>query len=160
MDFLDRHTRYSNIRNRLDKQRRQDFFRLNIELPFPIRLDDIQSIPLQKEQIHLRPQGQLIKVATALLVSNFYFQLDTSPTYDGGFYLCEGSIRYRGVYKDIVNALTTLYQPKIENCHNIATLSAGHRKEDKRLSQNYTMERPEDPELPDMFQITQKKVSG
>ncbi|OQE10117.1 hypothetical protein PENFLA_c001G05423 [Penicillium flavigenum] len=114
MDFLDGHTRYGDIRNGLDEQRRQDFFRLNTELPFPIRLDDVQSIPLQKEQIHLRPQGQLIEVATALLVSNFYFQLDTSPTYDGGFYLCEGSIRCRGIYKDIVNALITLHQPNLE----------------------------------------------
>lgn len=114
MDFLDGHTRYGDVRNGLDEQRRQDFFRLNTELPFPIRLDDVQSIPLQKEQIHLRPQGQLIEVATALLVSNFYFQLDTSPIYDGGFYLCEGSIRCRGVYKDIVNALITLHQPEME----------------------------------------------
>ncbi|KAJ6001642.1 hypothetical protein N7522_006869, partial [Penicillium canescens] len=114
MDFLDGHTRYGDVRNGLDEQRRQDFFRLNTELPFPIRLDDVQSIPLQKEQIHLHPPGQLIEVATALLVSNFYFQLDTSPIYDGGFYLCEGSIRCRGVYKNIVNALITLYQPKME----------------------------------------------
>ncbi|KAJ6069152.1 hypothetical protein N7499_011039 [Penicillium canescens] len=114
MDFLDGHTRYGDVRNGLDEQRRQDFFRLNTELPFPIRLDDVQSIPLQKEQIHLHPPGQLIEVATALLVSNFYFQLDTSPIYDGGFYLCEGSIRCRGVYKNIVNALITLYQPEIE----------------------------------------------
>ncbi|KAJ6133123.1 hypothetical protein N7471_008338 [Penicillium samsonianum] len=159
MDFLDGHTRYGDIRNGLDEQRRQDFFRLNTELPFPIRLDDVQSIPLQKEQIHLRPQGQLIEVATALLVSNFYFQLDTSPTYNGGFYLCEGSIRCRGVYKDIFNALITLHQPKLEfvtanetltsldlqgcqiNRHDIATLGEGHRKEDKRLSQKYAMVR-------------------
>ncbi|KAJ6094234.1 hypothetical protein N7467_003079 [Penicillium canescens] len=79
-NFLDGYTRYSDVRNGLDKQRRQDFFRLNTELLFLIRLDD----------------------------------LDISPIYDRGFYLYEGSIRCRGVYKNIVNALITLYQPKIE----------------------------------------------
>lgn len=124
MDFLDGHTRYGDVRDRLDEQRRQDFFRLNTELPFPIRLDDVQSIPLQKKQIHIRPQGQLIEVAIALLVSNFNFQLDTPPVYDGGFYLCEGSIRCRADYKEIVNALIPLYQPEMEFVTTNETLTS------------------------------------
>lgn len=114
MDFLDGHTKYGDVRNGMDDQRKQDFFRLNTQLPFPIRLDDVENIQLQRNQIYLRSQDQLVEVATALLVSNFYFQLDSPVTYDGGFYLCEGSIRCRGVYQDIFSALAKLHQSRME----------------------------------------------
>lgn len=95
MEFLNGHTRYGDFRNGSDEQCRQEFFRLNTELPFPIR--------------RYRKSIYICSRKAALLVSNFYFQVGAFPIYDRGFYFCEGSIRCRGDYKYIDNAL---YQPE------------------------------------------------
>ncbi|KAJ5178851.1 hypothetical protein N7492_002061 [Penicillium capsulatum] len=66
MDFLDGHSRSRDMKNGLCQQQRKDFFRLDTQLPSPIRLDDTRSLELQKEMVFLTPQRQLTDVATAL----------------------------------------------------------------------------------------------
>lgn len=114
MDFLDGHTRSRDMTNSLGERRRKDFFRLDTELPFPIPLDDVKHLQLQKQRIYLNPQNQLVEVATALLVSNFFFRLDAPLTYDSGFYYCQGSIRCRNNSQDVIQALEGLHFSKLE----------------------------------------------
>lgn len=113
MDFLDGHTRSRDMTNCLSEQHRNDYFRLDTKLSSPIRLDDVEDLQSQKEKIYLNPPCQLTEVATALLVSNFFFTLDKPSCYQGGFYYCQGSIRCRMNPKDVFNALSHLYFSKL-----------------------------------------------
>lgn len=108
MDFLDGHTRSRDMTNGLGERGKSDYFRLDTKLPSPIRLDDVKTLQAQKERIYLNPQGQLTEVATALLVSNYFFTLDSRPHYQGGFYYCQGSIRCRINPKGVFEALGQL----------------------------------------------------
>jgi hypothetical protein len=114
MDFLDGHTRSRDMTNCLSEQHRKDYFRLDTQLSSPIRLDDVENLQSQKERIHLNPLCQLTEVATALLVSNFFFTLDQPSCYQGGFYYCQGSIRCRINPKDVFNALGELHASTLQ----------------------------------------------
>lgn len=114
MDFLDGHTRSRDMTNCLSAESKNDYFRLDTQLPSPIRLDDVQSLQSQKENIHLNPSYKLAEVATALLVSNFFFTLDMPLRYQGGFYFCQGSIRCRIDPKHVFHALEKLHTSPLE----------------------------------------------
>jgi hypothetical protein len=114
MDFLDSHTRARDVRNGLGQEQRRDFFRLDTQLPFPIRLDDVRHLEFQKQQIYLNPKHQLVNMATALLVSNFFFKLDAPVNYQNGFYHCQGVIRCRTNAEHAILALNSLHTSKME----------------------------------------------
>lgn len=114
MDFLDGHSRSRDMKNGLCQRQREDFFRLDTQLPSPIRLDDTKSLELQKRMVYSTPQRQLTEVATALLVSSFFFKLDGPLTYEGGFYHCRGSIRCRVNARDVIRALQNIHSTQME----------------------------------------------
>lgn len=114
MDFLDGQTRLYDMTNGLSQQRQKDFFRLDTELPFPIRLDDVETLNLQKNGVKHVPGTQLIDAATAMLVSNFYFQLQKPLLYCNGMYKCEGLIRCRGDASQIISSLSNLHSDQIK----------------------------------------------
>ncbi|KAL4993992.1 FabD/lysophospholipase-like protein [Aspergillus recurvatus] len=101
----------------------RELLRLNTKLSHPIRLDDTESFQQQKYYVQSKPHDQsLIEAATLLLVSSFYFQLDSSIRYDSGVYYCEGSIHCRADYTKVADALSKLISPKIKFTTQSGTL--------------------------------------
>ncbi|GMG37753.1 unnamed protein product [Aspergillus oryzae] len=132
----------------------QTLLRLNTQLPRPIRLDATDSLQLQRDNVHLHPRSRkdLVKVALALLITNFYFELDHPLIYDQGVYYCQGSVRCRHSFYHVAAALERLLQsPVIEfitasgilsKCHlNDGVCSLCHRYR-KKIS--FTVRHPTD----------------
>ncbi|KAA8645059.1 patatin-like phospholipase family protein [Aspergillus tanneri] len=120
--LLDGQLQYMNMKGASSDQ---ELLRLNSRLARAIRLDDAESIQEQRHYMHHYPptRQNLIEAATALLVSNFYFQLDRPVMYNLGVYYCEGSIHCRGDYHQVAHALSELYSPQIEFLTNTEILS-------------------------------------
>jgi hypothetical protein len=116
MDLLDGESHFQNTKNGFNKDHKQDLFRLNVKLDNSTRLDDVSNLRLLRENVHLRPHSHedLIEVAIALLISNFYFELDASPVYNFGIYYCHGSIRCRTDCYAVIDALKKLCFSRIE----------------------------------------------
>lgn len=74
----------------------------------------MKHLEFQKQQIYLNPKHQLVNMATALLVSSFFFKLDAPVTYRNGFYHCQGVIRCRTNAEHAILALTSLHSSKME----------------------------------------------
>ncbi|KAK6815592.1 hypothetical protein RU639_008662 [Aspergillus parasiticus] len=107
----------------------QTLLRLNTQLPRPIRLDATDSLQLQRDNVHLHPRSRkdLVKVALALLITNFYFELDHPLIYDQGVYYCQGSVRCRHSFYHVAAALERLLQsPVIEFITASGILSKCH----------------------------------
>ena len=104
MDFLDGEVRSQDIENGL---KREDFFRFNVELHEPTRLDDVKNLMTLLDTVHNGPTSQkkLVDAVIALLVSNFYFELDFPPVLEHGVYHYQGSIRCRADCHAVINAL-------------------------------------------------------
>lgn len=98
MSSLDGQRVWQDVVNRLDRQTREDYFRLNVFLPYEEpRIDDISSMERLRTSVHTQSQlGQdCSEVAAALLVASFYFELIDVPRFSSGRYICQGSIRSR-----------------------------------------------------------------
>ena len=118
MDFLDGESRYQDIENSnsLGKYARSSFFRFNTQLHSAIRLDDIANLDQIRQGVHQCPRSRkdLVEVASALLISNLYFELDFLPVFKSGIYYYHGSIRCRTDCRAIINALLELHLSEIE----------------------------------------------
>ena len=95
--------------NSLDEQSRPDHFRLNISLPQSAVIDDVTGMEQLRETARFHPTASVarLRIARALLVSCFYFELDQAPVHDceTGRYRVQGSIRCRSNSYDVVEAL-------------------------------------------------------
>ena len=84
--------------NHLDKESRKDYIRLNISLPDMLpAIDDESQKEQYQESIQLQypTQNDDINIASAFLISRFFFELDTLPQWTSGRYHCQGTIRCR-----------------------------------------------------------------
>lgn len=98
MSSLDGQKVWQDVLNRLDRQSREDYFRLNVFLPYEEpRIDDISSMASLRSSVYTQPQlnKDCFEVAAALLVASFYFEFIDVPRFGSGRYLCQGSIRSR-----------------------------------------------------------------
>lgn len=127
MSSLDGERVWKELGNRLDEDSKADFFRLNV--PFQgdePRLDDVGCVDELRRSVHLHAEGprDRTKIALALLVASFFFELDTVPWFEGGRYLCQGYIRCRNDPKAVIHALIRLYGAQMEFTFETGTLGA------------------------------------
>ena len=96
--------------NRLDESKKKDYIRLNIPISptKSVRLDDISKMDELRAAVHRQPNSKPACEDTAwtLLLSNFYFLLDSRPTYHDGIYHCQGSLRCRMNARKIFEAMS------------------------------------------------------
>ena len=117
MSSLDGERAWRDLTNRLNEDSRTDYFRLNVsftgEEP---RLDDVRHIEDLRKSVHLQPNGRgdRAKIAFALLVTSFYFELDGKPMFEGGQYLCAGFIRCRNDPHAVLQALANIHSTGLE----------------------------------------------
>lgn len=81
--------------NHLDDRARQDYFRLNIAFPSAEpSIDDTDCMEYLAHCVQIQPSGpgQRSEVFSALLISSFFFELDSLHHYESGFYHCTGFI--------------------------------------------------------------------
>lgn len=84
----------------LPKKRKDDYIRLNVELPpAGIGLDDATQLDVLEQCIHntTNLKSEVDSAMYALVVTSFYFKLDKYPVApaSGRGFLCSGSIRHR-----------------------------------------------------------------
>lgn len=84
MSSLDGERAWRDLANRLDDNSRGNYFRLNV--PFSggePRLDDVGRMDELRQSVHLQPEGprDRKRIALAILVTSFYFELDTIPIF-------------------------------------------------------------------------------
>lgn len=98
MSSLDGQRVWQDVLNRLDRQAREDYFRLNVFLPYgEPGIDDVSRMDELRTSVHVQSQlGQdCSEVAAALLVASYYLELIDVPFFCSGRYVCQGSIRSR-----------------------------------------------------------------
>ena len=80
------------------------------------RLDDVRHIEDLKKSVHLQPHGQgdRVRIAFALLVASFFFELDRTPVFEGGQYLCVGFIRCRNDPNAVLRAIATIHNTELD----------------------------------------------
>ncbi|KAL6716956.1 hypothetical protein ACLMJK_004869 [Lecanora helva] len=127
MSSLDGERAWRDLANRLDEESKADYFRLNV--PFSgeePRLDDIRCIDELRASVHLQPDGlkDRTRVALALLMASFFFELDTLPSFEAGRYLCEGSIRCRNDPRAVIQLISKLYGDRLEFIVDTGTLGS------------------------------------
>ncbi len=117
MSSLDGERAWRDLANRLDEDSKADYFRLNVSFPSDEpRLDDVGCMNDLRKSVHLQPEGprDRTRIALALLVASFFFELDNLPTFEGGRYFCQGSIRCRNDPRAVIRALNKLYGDQLE----------------------------------------------
>ena len=111
MSSLDGEQTWRDAVNRLDDRRKRKYFRLNVQFRGQEpRLDDVHSMDELRRSVLLQPSdvGNLKSIAFALLAASFYFELDTTPFYQNGYYVCRGRIRCRNDIRAVLAALRHL----------------------------------------------------
>lgn len=108
MSSLDGQGPWRDLWNRLDAGTREDYFRLNVDfmkegpaMDDVSRMDELRGLVQGQTDVQRTCQ----KVAFALLVSAFFFELSSTPLFYGGRYYCKGTIRCRLHGKTICRAM-------------------------------------------------------
>jgi len=116
LSSIDGEKLWQDIRNRLDENSTQDYFRLNVKVGQVPELDDITQMDDLRRAVQFQHLGKSKRegVVSALLISSFYLELDCLPYYENGFYRCEGVIRCRNNSYAVVHALTKLFSSSLE----------------------------------------------
>jgi len=98
MSSLDGQSTWRDLQNRLSPEARKDYFRLNVPLTDKQwSIDDVERINELRDQVYRqsREDPACLEVATALMISAFFFELVGNPTFRSGNYHCQGVIRCR-----------------------------------------------------------------
>jgi hypothetical protein len=108
---LDGEVTWKHLQNSLNEKSQPDHFRLNVPLQGKEpAIDDITCMDeLRKSAQAVHSLGDYIDIATALLVSSFYFELTALPQLEGDFYKCHGTVRCRGRSDTIIKSLSNLH---------------------------------------------------
>lgn len=113
MSSLDGQSTWRDLWNRLDERSRDNYFRFNVSLSGDgPAMDDIQRIDELRACVHLQPDSgkSQLNTAFALLISTFFFELSSAPTFQAGRYFCEGTIRCRLSGRTICQTLRRIHQ--------------------------------------------------
>ena len=98
MSSLDGQSTWRDLWNRLDVRSKQDFFRLNLSIPGNgPAMDEVGRMDELRVAVHasLEDSEQFPRIAFALLVSSFFFELTSVPLFHSGKFYCRGAIRCR-----------------------------------------------------------------
>ena len=112
MSSLDGERTWRDVINRLDDSSKADYFRLNVSFQGDgPRLDDVRCIDELRRSVQLQPDGprDRASIAFALLVASFYFELDTTPTFETNRYYCRGFLRCRNDSQAVLNSLAKIH---------------------------------------------------
>lgn len=87
-------------------------------------IDDVDHMDDLRRCVQMQPRGHedRVKIAAALLLASFYFELDAVPLLETGQYKCLGSIRCRNEGKAVINALHGLLGLQLEFYTGTASL--------------------------------------
>ena len=97
MESLDGEGAWRELKNDVERESRAHYFRLNVNLPEVPEIDDIKCMPKLRGSVTFHPEGPKTcsDVASGLLTSSLFFELDDVPCFEDGHYRCEGSILCR-----------------------------------------------------------------
>lgn len=100
MSSIDGENAWRDLWNRLDTHSRKQYFRLNVIFPTSMPepgIDDLGSLEelplLVRTQAKGTPARQ--EVVSALLISNFFYELESLPVFKSGKFECKGAIHCR-----------------------------------------------------------------
>ncbi|EDN05103.1 predicted protein [Histoplasma mississippiense (nom. inval.)] len=96
--------------NRLDREEREKYVRLNVCFPGPrpaLNNADCMGVLSRLVQEQVVPQKSR-QAVVLLLTSCFFFELDAVPQFHCGLFRCVGSIRCRGPARTVVRTLLSL----------------------------------------------------
>ena len=105
------------LRNRLDDNAKVDYFRFNILISEKkARIDDIDQMKDLRRYVQLQSSDHddRVKIAVALLMASFYFELEIILILKTEQYECQDSIRCRNDSKTIIDALIQLLDLHLE----------------------------------------------
>jgi hypothetical protein len=122
MSSLDGESTWKNLKNHLSEGAKTHFFRLNPVLPHDASIDDVSVMDSLRRIV--KKSDECIKIARALLISNFYLELRDLPSYEAGQYRCHGTIRCRGQSHTVVQALKRLGLTKLEFVSELESLGS------------------------------------
>lgn len=112
LSSLDGEKKWKDLVSQLDDDAKQDHIRLNVPLKgMAAAIDNINDIDLYRDLVILQPgvARMAAEAASALLISTFYFVLDTIPESNDGNLHCRGTIRCRPPVKSILPPLNLLH---------------------------------------------------
>ena len=113
MSSLDGQSAWRDLSNRLDSKSKEDYFRLNLDIPGDgPAMDDVDRMDELRDAVHKSlGNGQKVRrIAFALLISSFFFELTSFPFFHGGRFYCSGVIRCRLSGRQIYGALKNISQ--------------------------------------------------
>ncbi|KAL8802034.1 MAG: hypothetical protein Q9200_006728, partial [Gallowayella weberi] len=116
MSSLDGQSTWRDLWNRLDERSRDNYSRFNVSLSGDgPAMDDIQRIDQLRACVQSQPDSgrSQLKTAFALLISTFFFELSSAPTFQAGRYFCEGTIRCRLTGRTICQTLQRIHQSNL-----------------------------------------------
>lgn len=112
MSSLDGERVWHGLLNPLDEDAKADYFRLNIPLRgSEPRLDDVKQMEDLREYVQLQPSGHedRIQIASALITTSFFFELERKPIINHDHFSC------LGVNDIVLGAVST--QDICKRCH-------------------------------------------
>ncbi|KAL6722253.1 hypothetical protein ACLMJK_001360 [Lecanora helva] len=116
MSSLDGQNTWRDLWNRLDSNSKQDYFRLNVKLNGERpAMDDVSRMEELRELVQSQDssESRYEQTAFALLVSTFFFELNSMPLFYGGLYYCRGNIRCRLPGKTLCEALQRMNESRL-----------------------------------------------
>lgn len=124
------------LENRLEESSKPDYFRFNVSLKGPApapAIDNIDCMDELRNTVLMEPgvSQKAREAASALLISRFFFELDTAPTeLRSGAFHCQGSIRCRGNSPSVVSSLSRLHPQQMDFVTDNETLGRFDGSED------------------------------
>ncbi|KAL9083483.1 MAG: hypothetical protein Q9165_008510 [Trypethelium subeluteriae] len=111
MSSFDGESVWRDLQNRLDERAKRDYFRFNLEMQDTPLIDDTSRMNEFRQSVSAQPSTRehCHDVTIALLVSCFFFELETVPCFDKGVYRCEGTVRCRTASENVARVLSAQY---------------------------------------------------
>lgn len=109
--------------NSLDDNAKKNYFRLNVPLDGAALIDDIEGMGSLRESVRSQPDTTRLSIVQTLLMSCFYFELDSRLRQEGGSIRVRGSIRCRVEPRLMTSALKTAGFYAIDFATDFETIS-------------------------------------
>ena len=120
LSSLDGEITWKSLKNHLSEGAKPHYVRLNPVLPTEASIDDVNGMDSLRRMI--KKSDECIEIARALLISNFYLELRSLPSYEAGQYRCHGIIRCRGQSHAVLQGLRRLGLSKLEFVSGLESL--------------------------------------
>ena len=130
---MDTETKWKEMESHLDDGVKPDYFRFNVSLKgVRSAIDNVDDMEKYRNLVILQPGSARMarEVATALLLSRFYFVLDAIPNEVAAPNLYHGAIRCKGPIKEVLGALQHLHPSNLNFVTDLGPLSRFGGKDD------------------------------